>query len=85
MISVHTGADPIRDKYKFDVDIPRSHELKYKRSAKASFVYEISLIPYLQLFFWIRSVGSHGSQMDRSSVLFIRTSLVRITEPNWRR
>ena len=50
MISVHTGADPIRDKYKFDVDIPRSHELKYKRSAKASFVYEISLIPYLHLF-----------------------------------
>ena len=23
--------DPIRDKYIFDIDIPRSHELKYKK------------------------------------------------------
>ena len=57
--------DPIRDKYIFDVDIPRNHELKYKKVLRASFVYENVLIPYLHLF-WIQSVGSHGSQMDRS-------------------
>ena len=45
--------DPIRDKYIFDVHIPRSHELKYKKVLRASFVYEISLIPYVHLF------GSH--------------------------
>ena len=57
--------DQIRDKCIFDVEITRNHELKYKEVLRASFVYEISLIPYLHLF-WIRSVGSHGSQIDRS-------------------
>ena len=57
--------DQIRDKCIFDVEIPRNHELKYKKVLRASSVYEVSLIPYLHLF-WIRSVGSHGSQMDRS-------------------
>ena len=53
IICVRTGAiqvDPIRDKYIFDVEIPQSHELKCKKSVKASSVYEISLIPYLHLF-----------------------------------
>ena len=72
--------DPIRDKYIFDVDIPRSHELKYKKVLRASFVYEISLIPNLHLF-WIRSVGSHGSHGSEPHGY----SLVRIAEPSWRR
>ena len=37
------------DKYIFDVDISRSHELKYKEVLRP-LVYEISLIPYVYLF-----------------------------------
>ena len=75
--------DSIMDKYIFDFDIPRSDELKYKKSASASFVYEISLIPYLHLFLDpIRGFTRepNGSEPN-GSVLFIRTSLVRIAEP----
>ena len=77
--------DPIRDKYIFDVDIPRSHERKYKKVLRASFVYEIRLIPYMHLFLDpIRGFTwePNGSELH-GSVPFIRTSLVRLAEPNW--
>ena len=74
--------DPIRGKYIFDVDIPRNHELKYKKVLRTSFVYEISLIPYLHLFLDpIRGF----TREPHGSVLCIRTSLIRIAEPNWLR
>ena len=76
--------DPIRDKYIFDVDIPRNHELKCKKVLRASFVYEISPIPYLHLFLDPISGFTrepNGSE-SHGSVLFIRTSLVRIAKPN---
>ena len=68
--------DPIRGKYIFDFDIPRNHELKYKKMLRASFVYEISLIPYLHLFLDpIRGFTRepNGSE-PQGSVLFIRSS-----------
>ena len=64
--SVHTGADP------------RNHELKYKKALRASFVDEISLIPYLHLIFHpIRGFTRkpNGSE-PHGSVLFIRCSAV---------
>ena len=71
--------DPIRDKYIFDIDIPRNHELNYKKVLRASFVYEISLIPYLYLFLDpIR--GCQGSQMDRSHTAPFLLSVPRGTD-----
>ena len=60
--------DPIRDKYIFDVDIPRSDELKYKKVPRPLLYAKLASFP-ICTFFWIRSVGSHGSQMDRSHTL----------------
>ena len=58
--------DPVRDKCRFDVDIPRSHELKYKKVLRPLLHTKLTSFP-ICTFFWIRSVGSYGSQMDRSN------------------
>ena len=78
--------DQFRDKYIFDIDIPQSHELIYK-SAYASFVYEISRIPYLHLLLDLICgfTREPNGREPHGSVLSILTSLVRIVEPNWRR
>ena len=79
--------DPIRDKYIFDIETPRNYELKYRKVLRASFVYEIGLLPYLHLSFDpIRGFTreQNGSE-QHGSVLFIRTSMVRIAEPSWLR
>ena len=81
---VHTGSEPkyfactreriqvdtVRDKYIFDVDIPRRHELN---------LFCIRNWPQsLSAPFWIRSVGSNGSQMDRS-----HTAQFFLSVPHW--
>ena len=76
--------DPIRDKYIFDVDNPRNHELKYRKVLRASFVYEISLL-HLSLDPIRGFIREPNGSEPYGSVLFIRTSTVRIAESNWLR
>ena len=59
--------DPTGGRYIFDVDIPRGHELKYKKALRP--LLYTKLPEFLSAPFWIRFVGSHRSQMDRATRL----------------
>ena len=78
--------DPSRDKYIFDVDVPRSHELKYKKVLRPLLYTKLASLLICTLFGsdpWVHT-EPNGSK-PHGSVLFIRTSLARIAEPKWRR
>ena len=78
--------DPIRDNYIFDVDIPRSHELKYKKGLRPLLYTKLASFPICTFILDpIRGFTREpNGSVPHGSVLFIRTSLVRTAEPNRR-
>ena len=76
--------DPIRDKYILDVEIPRSHDLKYKKVLRP--LLHTKLASFLICTFLLDPIRGVTREPNGSephvSVLFIRTLLVRIAEPN---